>query len=387
VSSSSTRRTVAAWDLILVMAFALLVTLPGLLTPLGLGRSDPSRTGEARVERPSLRTAGGVGPWLQQATDWLRVSFALRQTMIGWDARLKMALALDRSYGSPVTLGRDGWLFYLVHRGSQGVRPELDFSPEELERWASALEARQRTLAARGVEFLVVFAPNKESIYPDLLPADLPAARARSRLDVLLDRLRAGGIVRVVDLRPALREARSAGSPFRGYPLYYRTDSHWNDLGAWLASRQVLAALKEDFPAVEIPSGSDLRLSLETTSGGDLARMQGLQAQFSDARVRLHDPARRCSFQITPTATGQPPETPLFTEKRLSCQGAPISRAIILHDSMAVGMLPALAPAFEQSLWRLGGRLDPTLLERERPDVVVQEFVERSLWEAAPSST
>jgi hypothetical protein len=387
VNVSSTHRRAAPWDLLLVAAFALVITLPGLLTPTGFGRSDPSRTGEARVERPSLHAAGGVGPWLQQASDWLRVSFALRQTMIGWDARLKMGLALDRSYGSPVTLGRDGWLFYLVRRGSQGVRPELDFSPEELERWATALEGRQRALAARGAEFLVVFAPNKESIYPDLLPPELPAARPRSRLDVLLARLQAGGVVRVLDLRPVLREARSAGSPFRGYPLYYRTDSHWNDLGAWVASRQVLSALKRSFPGVDVPSESDLRISLETTAGGDLARMQGLQAQFSDARVRLKAAAGRCSFEPAPTAIGQSPETPLFSEKRLACQGAPISRAIILHDSMMIGMLPTLAPAFEQSLWRLSDRLDPALLERERPDVVVQELVERSLWDGAPSST
>ena len=388
-STTRTRtRTVSRpGDRLLVAAFLLMVTLPGVLTPTGIGRTDPSRNGEAISKPPTLTRAGGVGAWLRQASDWLRVSFALRREMIGWDARLKMSLALDTTYGSAVTLGREGWLFYLVHRGSQGVRPEMDFSPDELDRWVSFLEARQRRLAARGVAFLVVVAPNKETIYPDLLPAGTPAARPRSRLDVLLGRLRERGRVEAVDLRPALRQAREPDSPFRSYPLYYRTDSHWNELGALLATRQVLERLHARFPGVEVPSDGALTLSRESTGGGDLARMQGLQAQFSDSRVRVQVSGRRCSFDLGSVAPGQSPEPPLFSEKTLECPGAPIPRALVLHDSMMIGMLPTLATAFQRSVWRLSDTLDASLLDREKPDVVILEFVERTLWRGAPSST
>ena len=374
-------------DAFLVLGFLACVALPGLLTPLGIGGSDPARNGEAPVKPPALRSARAIGPWLQQTEEYLRVGFGLRQTMIGWDARLKMSLALRTSVGSPVTLGRDGWLFYLVHRGSQGARPEVDFSPEELERWASWLESRQRWLASRGVDFVLVVAPNKETIYPDLLPSETPAPRPRSRLDVLMGRLHAGRKVQVVDVRPALHEARSPASPFRRWPLYYRTDSHWNELGALLASRVVLGELKERFPGLRVPADTDLALATETTGAGDLARLQGMQGQLSDTRVRVQVQGRPCTFQLGPASTAQSVEMPLFSEKTLECPGAPIRRAVVLHDSMMIGMLPALAPAFERSVWRLSIALDPALVEREKPDLVLLEFVERTLWEGTPSST
>ena len=374
-------------DRVLVLAFLACIALPGLLTPLGVGRSDPSRNGEALVSAPVLRGPRGIGSWLEACQAWLRVSFGLRQTMIGWDAGLKMRLALSASVGSPVTLGREGWLFYLVRRGTQGVRPELDFTQDELERWAGWLESRQRWLAERGVDFVLVVAPNKETIYPDLLPGELAAARPRSRMDVLLDRLRAGGKVQVVDVRPALREARREGSPFRSWPLYYRTDSHWNELGALLATRAVLDELKPRFPGLDVPADRDIALASEATGAGDLARMQGLQGQLSDVRVRATVQGRRCSFDLGGGTFSQGVETPLFSEKTLQCPGAPIRRALVLHDSMMMGMLPALAPAFERSVWRLSTSLEQGLVEQEKPDLVLLEFVERTLWEGTPSST
>jgi hypothetical protein len=70
--------------------------------------------------------------------------------------------------------------------------------------------------------------------------------------------------------------------------------------------------------------------------------------------------------------------------QRLSCPGAPVRRALVLHDSMMVAMLPALAPAFERSTWTRQAALDPAMLSAEAPDVVIFEVVERTLWEGLP---
>ena len=51
-----------------------------------------------------------------------------RHQLVSWDARLKRALGpqpelrLGRD-----RMGQDGWLFYRVHRGTQGIRPEVPF--------------------------------------------------------------------------------------------------------------------------------------------------------------------------------------------------------------------------------------------------------------------
>ena len=367
----------------LVLAFLVLISLPALV---GLGSQDArdrERAGEPPVRPPSLTHAGGVGPYLREIQAYLRATFGLRQTLIHWDARLKRALGLSESYGSAVTHGRDGWLFYRVHRGRQGVRPELPFAPEELDRWVRTFTAQHRQAAELGIRYLFLVAPDKETIYPDLLPAGLPPPEPVSRLDVLAARLRAEGVP-LVDLRPALREARGGSSPFSRWPLYHRTDDHWNELGALLAARPLLAELRARFPGVRVPLDDEVEVTTQATAGGDLARMEGVQEISSELQVRARVRSLACVFDPFggPKPTG--PEVPLQAAQVLECTGAPIRRGLILHDSMMVAMLPVLAPVFQRSVWRLTPVLDQGLLAAERPDVVVVELVERTLWEGLP---
>jgi hypothetical protein len=296
---------------------------------------------------------------------------------VEWDARLKQALGLSKSYGSDVTPGKDGWLFYRVHRGTQGVRPEVPFRPEELDRWVRTLDGHRRAVEALGAAFLVVVAPDKETVYPDLLPPELPAALPVSRLDALAARLHEAG-VRLVDLRPALRSARAAGA-FSRWPLYWKTDTHWNGLGALLAARPVLAELGRSFPGVHAPADEEIEVQASAAAAGDLVRMQGLQDVATDLRVEARVRPERCV-----EAAGYDLDVHPGVTQRLSCPGAPVRRALILHDSMMVAMLPALAPAFERSTWTRQAVLDPAMLAAEAPDVVIFEVVERTLWEGLP---
>ena len=361
------------------LAFVVLLSLPALI---GLGGSEAgarARAGEPPVALSGVAAAGGIGPWLQQLQAWARASFGGRHQLVEWDAQLKQELGLSRSYGSDVTEGKDGWLFYRVHRGTQGVHPELPFPSAELDLWVRSLVATRRRVEARGAAFLVVIAPDKQTVYPDLLPPELPPPRPVARLDALTARLREEG-VQVADVRPALRAARAPGSLFSRWPLYWRTDTHWNSLGAMLAARPVLAELQQRFPGVRVPSYEEIQVETHPAVAGDLVRMRGLQDVSGDLRVEARAQLERC-----PQVIGYDLYAHSEVNQRLSCPGAPIRRALISHDSMMVAMLPALAPAFERSTWSRQPRVDPALLEAEAPEVVIFEVVERTLWEGLPT--
>jgi len=362
----------------LAVAFVALLSMPALL---GLGGGEArarARAGEPPVTLPSVAAAGGMGPWLQQLQRFARASFGGRHQLVEWDAELKQAFGLDRSYGSDVTEGRDGWLFYRVHRGTQGVRPELPFPPTELDRWVQGLADRRRKVEAAGAAFLVLFAPDKETVYPDLLPAGFPGPLATSRLDALQARLRAEGTT-VVDLRPALTAARAPGGRFSRWPLYWRTDTHWNTLGALVAARPVLAELGARFPGVHVPTDEEIEIQETPSGAGDLVRMRGLPDLSGELRIEGRLRAPTC-----PAATGYDLDARSDLTQHLVCPGAPIRRAMIFHDSMMVAMLPALAPAFERSTWSRQAVVDPASLAREAPQVVIFEVVERTLWEGLP---
>jgi hypothetical protein len=377
-STTPSRSTVSAPDRWLVAVVLTMLFLPALAGLTGRSARERARSGEVEMVRPRLARSAGVGSWLKQMQEYLRATFGFRPDLIRWNALLKERLGLSERYG-PVTHGQDGWLYYNVHRGTHGLRPELPFGTAQLDTLAGGIVSQQRLLAARGIPFLLVLVPDKETVYPDLLPVDLPPARDVSRLDALVARLRSEGVA-IVDLRPVLRGERAASSPFHAWPLYHRTDTHWNELGAFLGARAVLSELRSRFGAVHVPKDAELDVFTEKAAGGDLARMEGLQDMVRETMVRARVRSG-CRFDPLEGRAPSNVESRVIDAQRLECPGAPIGRALVLHDSMMFWMTQFLAPAFRHSVWRYTETLDPALLDPEPPDLVIREMIERLVWE------
>src|SRR5436309_615617 len=152
--------------------------------------------------------------------------FGLRNTLIHClnVARLHW---LGMSSSRHVLVGEGGWLYYTPEPIGTNYGVERPFTDEELAAWQHLLEARRDWLARRGIHYLFVVAPDKQTIYPEHLP---PAVGRRvvgpTRLDQIVEHLRHRSQLAVLDLRPALLAARFEKQ------LYHRTDSHWNHEGS-----------------------------------------------------------------------------------------------------------------------------------------------------------
>jgi hypothetical protein len=102
-------------------------------------------------------------------------------------------------------------------------------------------------LARRGVRLVVVLIPDKESVYPELIPPHEKQAPALplSSLNDLEEHIRAAGVP-VVNLLPSFR-ARAQ----RGELLYWPDDTHWNERGIRLAAEQTWKVVAEWLPKNE----------------------------------------------------------------------------------------------------------------------------------------
>src|SRR5690606_26345033 len=96
------------------------------------------------------------------------------------------------------------------------------FTREELDGWRRVLEERRDWLAARGIRYTLVFAPNAQTIYGEYLPQSMNRVRDESRLDQLIKHMRGPYGVEIIDLRAPLIAAKSQ------MRTYHRTDTHWN---------------------------------------------------------------------------------------------------------------------------------------------------------------
>ena len=110
---------------------------------------------------------------------------------------------------SEVLLGREEWLFYKNVSDSrslddyQGLNP---YSPAQLDQIAADLSALQQLLAQRGVQLVLLVAPNKEGVYSEYMPAGVPQVGA-TKAQLLVQHLQENTSVPVVFPQAELGEA------------------------------------------------------------------------------------------------------------------------------------------------------------------------------------
>jgi alginate O-acetyltransferase complex protein AlgJ len=273
--------------------------------------------------------------------------------------------------------GHDGWYYWLGEDGlslDRHYRGVAEFPQDYVDATAAELARRRNWLAARGIAYVVAVVPEKFTIYPEHLPAWVAKSAQPPPYDRVIAALQGSGVV-LLDLRPALRAAKARER------VYYQTDSHWNYLGAMVGYDAIMREVQRQLAAQRLPAivppqrppyvaGTDFY-------SGDLIRMLGLPGRIREDDVAplgkiLADTTSRCARRVD----AQPTAPDIATYE---CGRPGLPRAVVYRDSMAIPLIPMLAENFSRVVFVSGRGFDPALIERERPDVVIEEMVERGL--------
>jgi hypothetical protein len=314
--------------------------------------------------------------------------FGFRRSLIRFHNRVSVEL-LHTSPVDRVLLGKEGW-FYLrlpVHepgpdgliRHYQGVKR---FTPAKLQAWTRMLRRRSDELRRRGVRYLFVVAPDKHSIYPEYLP-DTVSVRSRTALDQLLPSLDEAGVMHV-DLRPALRAAKAAGD------VYWRTGTHWGDLGAKTVDDEIVRTLRPFFPELNPRPLTSYQVTWSDGAGRGLARMLHLRDRYREPHpdLRAERPAKAARVDgdtVLRTVADDPRLTAVYRNIPwvvFETGDRALPSAVIVNDSFGVALMPYLSEHFERSVF-VHRIVTPAqrlaLIELEKPDVVIEEIVERNV--------
>ena len=283
------------------------------------------------------------------------------------------SLMLQSSSNPNVLIGKDDWLFYINPADGNSLedyRKNDPLTPEELQQWRTALEARYVWFKQQGIQYLFVVAPDKHSIYGEYFPSRIRRAGTQSRLDQLLAFMHDSDVP-MLDLRPSLIQAKSQGL------LYLKTDTHWNALGAGVAQYAIMEQLSKHNPSLHpINYRAEVFSSLEH-SGGDIANMLSLSSRLKEMSPQLYKPLSICNRQFLEEGPDSGPLSPFFTDCR-----ADAPKALIFRDSFFEALLPYISPYFSKTLyvwkWPDFNQLEQ-YLGHQTPDIVIEERVERSL--------
>ena len=254
-----------------------------------------------------------------------------------------------------VIIGRDGWLFYGGGGMVDDFRRTSRFSERQLTEWNNVLQTRHDWLARRGIRYVLLIAPNQQTIYPEQMPRSMSPIGAASRFDQLKTTLSKCDDFVLIDPRNRLIHGKSH------FATYHKTDTHWNDYGSFLAYGQLCEQLTTWFPGLKAQSFEDFDVSVKDAEGGPKR------------------PRRAQTTRLRPTADAEHHALSINVHGELD-------RAMVLHDSFFSSMQPFFNEHWKRVRYVWTDGFPVELIEAERPQIVIQELVERKLLFVEPSN-
>lgn len=326
------------------------------------------RAGELHLNSPRARLKALL-KFPGESKYYVSDHYGFRNLLIRSHGEL-MVNGLGVTSNHAVILGKEGWL-YLANDGSLEDWRNIDlFTSDDLKEWKQMLEERNAFCAARGIPYLFVVAPSKYDIYPQYMPDNLTRIGTTCRLDQLLDYLRqTQSPVHVLDLRPALLKAREDGTR-----LFQKTDTHWNDRGAWVAYQAIMDAVKPLAPNVRILDSTQFEPVVRVRPGMDLAGILGLNDVLVEESLDLKP---RIPLRLSHVV--QDSVDPITAE----ASGAGHPRVVIFRDSFMTMVLPFIAESFGRGVFFWEDGFDERVVEQEKPDIVIQQIAQRKLMRPA----
>ena len=336
------------YQIVLLALFSISVLLP----LLGLAMGTESRTinfeNRKLVEKPVL-SMSSLPSFANQYTAYFNDNFGFRKMLMSLNSYIKFKY-LNTSAVPDVILGKSDWLYY---------RPSLEdssgntlFTPEELLSMKKSIERQSQWMAERGIYYLIVIAPNKETIYPEYLPDKINLSNHQTQLDQLLTAVGTSQNVHFLDLRECLLKSKKSGD----YNLYFRTDTHWNSYGAYIGYNEIVQKLADHFPSLTPPSTSGSNISLNPIPvSGDLANMLALHGILNE-------------------------NAPITVTNGVSTDANKIHKVVVFRDSFFNALSPYFGINFEQTInYSATDKFDASVITNDPPQAVLVICVQRQM--------
>ena len=305
----------------------------------------------------------------------LKNNFRWRRELISFYGTFRH-LAGDRVYDY-VLVGKDGWFYFTGDKSIDNYQKIDPLHRKQIIQLGKQLDSLNDELKSRGITLLVVIPPNKSTVYPQYMPDEIPVLGKESSLERFVNYMRKNGETPVLDLRQTLINASQTEN------VYYRTDSHWNNLGTYFGYVKIMEALSVNNPILTSHPLSDFNSVYMGANTHDLARGAGLMNTKEDDWSLIP----RFKVQLKQTASKLSDD--LLSIRTTTNANQDLPRLLIFGDSFSNSLAPYLEPHFshvkripytkDEGIWSL------SWIEEENPNIVIIELVERNLDQGLPA--
>jgi hypothetical protein len=362
-------------DIALIAGFLVAIGLPLAANISGNDGGDQTAENRELAKFPPFEwTWDSVLGWPKGFDTWFQDHFGFRSTLVRWYGESRY-YGLRVSPSSQVVRGKDGWLYYAEDAGLDDYINEPLLSPGEVENWRQTVLRARDWCRAHHIAYVFTIPPDKPVVYPEYYDESVRQLSPVSRADQVFTATLDTGVV--LDVRQALLAGKSRER------LFQKTDTHWNERGAFLAYQQIIDAVHRQVPAV--PPARDRSAFTPTSrmlSGQDLASIIGLKWVMGEEDLRLVPKNPHTYVVIEPRggyATAG--EGRIVTE----IPGSNLPRAVMFRDSFTSLLAPYLSEHFSRVVYLWQNNFDADEVLKEHADVVIEEIVGRHLHNFIPS--
>lgn len=259
--------------------------------------------------------------------------------------------------------GKDDWLF--LDKDSNNVNQQLTgkklFTEQELYSWKLLLEQRSGWFAKHNISYFYLVVPNKGCVYQQYLPEQIQLSSQRC-INQLTDYLKQHSFFKI---NYPLDELREASKNKLTYP---QGDTHWNHFGAYVGYNHLISKIARSHDVFQLPESS-IEFYPDSNYKCDLSIKLSRKSSFTKGQIVSAKSS--CIFDNSINNRGR---LRIFEN---SNQNLP--KAVVFHDSFLSSMIEFLAESFSRLVVVWQPNIDYKIVEREQPDIVISQQVERFL--------
>ncbi|MEI8201709.1 MAG: hypothetical protein WCH34_01770 [Bacteroidota bacterium] len=307
--------------------------------------------------------------FVQNLDNYLKDQIAGRNNIITTNNLLEYSVFRQLINNPTVHFGLDGRLFLITGIVKEDYENRYPLTNDELRKMKDVLLARKNWLKKKGIHFYLIFPPMAYSVYDEYVGPRLWHYNKKSKIQQLLEYLKTSSDLDVIDIYSPIMEAKKKIST----NLYFKENCHWNYFGSYVAYRAMVNYIKRDFSNIGDPlTLKDITWVKDKNYFADLLRPLAIEKFYPTDELA----PKFKNVVITDTVYPVYPDFhPPFAPACIHTNRKDCPSMLMYGDSYAGCLLSFLTYNFNRTTFLWTPTLQPAIIEKEKPDIVIQEMV------------